>query len=344
MALENFGIRLPNSGPFATAESIFKIADRAESLGFGSVWVHDHVSWKRDKLTHFAAGSVEACRDQDPNFFESLTTITAVGTRLRRAQVGVAGMILPLRDPRLLGKQLATIDHLIGPGRAIVAFGVGSIPNDFEVMGVPMERRGRLANEHIAALRAVLEGDEPVSFEGKWLKFANGAFYPKPRQVSLWVAGGSEAARRRAARYADGWLVSPNGFPHDDQFRIEEYAAAVRQFRDFVAEEGRPADATVALEVFISLAETDEAAVRIAARSLEDRFKTVKRGMQETIVGSSETFIERIDAFRAAGSQRFELKFICHDLGQMQAMMEQAAMAIARHEPKRAAASAAANV
>jgi alkanesulfonate monooxygenase SsuD/methylene tetrahydromethanopterin reductase-like flavin-dependent oxidoreductase (luciferase family) len=326
-----FGVRLPNSGPFATADNILDLAERSASLNFDSVWVHDHISWTRDKLTHFAAGSVEACKDQDPNLFESLTTAAAIGMRVPKIKVGIAGMILTLRDPRLLAKQIAAVTQFIGPDRLHIAFGVGSIPNDFEVMGVSMTQRGRIANDHIRALRAILDGEQPVTFTSKTLSFTNGAFYPRARKVSLWIAGGSEAARRRAAKHGDGWLVSPNGFPHEGDFDIREYADAVNQLRAFLKEEGRDAATfPIAIEIYISLAKTTQAALDIASHTLEHRFKSVKRGLAETIVGDSQTFIDRVRQFQEIGVRRFEVKFICHDTTQMAGMMAQAADAISR--------------
>ena len=87
------GIRLPNSGPFAEPEALLETADLAEQLGFDRVWVHDHLSWPREKLTHFATGSLEACEDQDPNFFESVTTASLLaGRRLIFVGKGFASM------------------------------------------------------------------------------------------------------------------------------------------------------------------------------------------------------------------------------------------------------------
>lgn len=328
-----FGVRLPNSGPFATAENILDVAQRSADLGFDSVWVHDHVSWTRDKLTHFAAGSVEVCTDQDPNLFESLTTATAVGVRVPKIKVGIAGMILTLHDPRVLGKQIAAASQFLGDDRLVIAFGVGSIPNDFEVMGVSMTNRGRIANDHIRALRAVLGDAERVEFTSKTLTFKNGSFFPKPRRVSLWVAGGSDAARKRAAKYGDGWLVSPNGFPHEDEFKIGEYAAAVEQLRGFLRDEGRdPETFPLAIEIFVTVGRTNEDALAIASHTLEHRFKSVKRGLKETIVGDAKTFIERIREFHDIGVRRFEVKFICHDTAQMAEMMSRVSEAVAKSD------------
>src|SRR5207244_2031019 len=158
----SLGVRLPNSGPFATAENIIATADLVERSGYDAVWVHDHISWPREKLTHFATGSVEACRDQDPNFFESISTIAVLGGRLRRARLAIAGLVLPLRDPRILAKQVTTIEQLTGSS-LLLAFGIGAIPGDFDVMGQRFDRRGRLMNDHLAALRAILGTEQPVA-------------------------------------------------------------------------------------------------------------------------------------------------------------------------------------
>ncbi len=328
-----FGVRLPNSGPFATAENILRIAEHAETLEYDSVWVHDHLTWGRDKLTHFAAGSVEACRDQDPNFFESLTTATAVGRTTSRPKVGIAGMILPTREPRLLAKQLATVSQLIGPDRLVCAFGTGAMRADLDLVGAPWERRGRIANDYLAALRAILDGEQPVSVDTPSVSFTNGTFYPRPAGLALWVAGFSEAAQRRAARYADGWLVSPNGFRLGHEFEMDVYHSAIERLRRVLAEEGREGDDfAVALEIYVSVANTTEEAVNIAARSLEHRFKTVKKGLTESIVGDEQVLVDGLRRFYDEGARKFELKFICHDIPHMEAMMERARNAIARSD------------
>ena len=162
--------------------------------------MHDHISWPPAKLTYFATGSLEACADQDPNFFESLTTSALLLGRLSRMTVGIAGLILPLRDPRVLGKQLFTIDVLAG-SRLVVAFGIGAIHGDFEVMGVPWEWRGRLTSDHLRALRA-MAGEQPVDFESASVSFADGTFLLGA--PSDWAVGHGHQRRRTAARGGAG--------------------------------------------------------------------------------------------------------------------------------------------
>lgn len=312
-SLPSLGVRLPNSGPFAEADAILSTAELAEQLGFDRVWVHDHVSWPKEKLTHFATGSLEACGDQDPNFFESLSTAALLAGRVRRIGVGIAGLVVPLRDPRVLGKQLATIDRL-GGSRLVVALAIGAIRGDFEVMGVPFERRGRLTNEYLDVLTAILRGDQPVAVEGETVSFASGTFLPQPRNLGLWVTGSSEPGLKRAARYADGWMTVYQS--------VDAYRGFVDRLRELLAEAGRaPESMATGYETYVTVAETHDEAVAIARRSLEGKFETLEKGLDVCIVGDADELVERVAAYREAGAGHVELKFIAHSLEQVHEMM-----------------------
>ena len=310
----SLGIRLPNSGPFATAATILELATAVEDAGYDTVWVHDHISWAQEKLTHFAAGSIEACTDQKPNFFESVSTAAVLGGRLRRARIAIAGLVLPLRDPRILAKQVVTVEQLTG-GRLLLAFGIGAITNDFDVMGVRFDRRGRIMNDHLAALRAIFGEQQPVAYESKSVSFAEGTFYPRPTRLPLWVTGASDAGLERAVRYADGWMTvyAP----------VEEYAADIDRLREFAQAAGRdPQSIDTGVETYVCVAETRDEAIAISRMSLEHKFKTLERGLDACIVGSVDDVLEKLDRYRAAGAKHAELKFICHDVAQMAGMIE----------------------
>ena len=313
----SLGVRLPNSGPFATAPNIIETAELVERAGYDTVWVHDHISWAREKLTHFATGSLEACVDQDPNFFESLATAAVLGGRLRRVRVAIAGLVLPLRDPRLLAKQVTAIEHLTG-SRLLLAFGIGAITSDFEVMGVRFDRRGRIMNDHLAALRAIFGDGQPVTFESGTLSFRDGTFLPRPTRLPLWVTGASDAGLERAVRLADGWMTvyAP----------VEEYADAIRRLREHAVRAGRdPGSLDTGIETYVCVAETREEAVAIARASVAAKFKTLERGLEACIVGGPDEVVERLARYRDAGARHAELKFICHDVGQLREMIERLA-------------------
>jgi alkanesulfonate monooxygenase SsuD/methylene tetrahydromethanopterin reductase-like flavin-dependent oxidoreductase (luciferase family) len=304
---------------------LLNTADHAERLGYDRVWVHDHISWPKDNLTHFATGSLEACRDQDPNFFESVTTAGFLAGRLGRIGIGVAGLVLPLRDPRILGKQLATIDHLAG-GRLVVALAIGAIRGDFEVMGVPFERRGKLSNDYLGALKAILGPQQPTSYDGEFLAFQDGTFLPRPTGLRVWVTGSSEPGLRRAAQFSDGWMTVYQS--------VDAYRAFVEQLLGYANELGRDAAAIeTGYETYVCVADTTDEAIAISRRSLEGKFETLEAGLDVCIVGDPEMFLARLGEYAVAGAQHVELKFIAHDVSQLRAMMT----TVAEHARLRAA-------
>jgi len=114
--------------------------------------------------------------------------------------------ILPLHQPVVLAKALATADWMSG-GRMMVTFGVGWLAREFELLGVPFRERGRIADEYLAAIVELWTSDAP-RFDGRYLSFDGIAFEPKPVQkphLPIWIGGDADAALRRAAKYASGW-------------------------------------------------------------------------------------------------------------------------------------------
>ncbi len=304
-----FGLRLPNSGPLAKPEAVVEAAEVAEELGYDTAWVHDHISWVPEMLTHFAAGSIEACAGQDPNLYESLNTLAVVAGRTRRIRIGVAGLVVPFRDPRMLARQALTIDALSG-GRLTLAMGIGAIPNDFDVMQVPMGRRGRIANEYLAALDAALGDTMLAEFHGDTVEFSGACFFPKPSGLRRWIVGRSEAAFRRAARWGDGWLSGSRESP-------ETFAAHRRNLYAALAEVGRlETSITCAAEVWVAVEESAEEAYKVAARSLEHIFGSLERGLRAAVVGNPEEAIKKFRAFVEAGAQHIALKILAHTMEQ----------------------------
>lgn len=141
------GVRLPNSGPLAAAESILHSAELAEKLNYDSVWVHDHIVWGTEQHRgHLSSGSAEALNSsQLPNFYESLATLSTITGRSDRVKLGVAVVILPLRNPVVFAKQTSVIDVLSG-GRLIVGVAPGApkiTEKEFQTVGVDYHKRGK---------------------------------------------------------------------------------------------------------------------------------------------------------------------------------------------------------
>jgi alkanesulfonate monooxygenase SsuD/methylene tetrahydromethanopterin reductase-like flavin-dependent oxidoreductase (luciferase family) len=308
------GVRLPNSGPLATPAAIRDVAVRADELGYDTVWVHDHISWPRVMLSHYAAGSIEICQDQDPDFYESITSVAFLAGHIHRARVGVAGLVLPLRDPRVLGKQITTIERLSG-SRLVLAAGIGNIPWDFTTMGVPYNRRGRFATDTLRALRAIFDERQPVDFSSKTVSFTEGTFLPRPVSLPIWVTASSEPGLARAAAFGDGWMtvyVSP-----------ADYAGLNNRFSELAAEAGRdPAALTRAYETFVCVAETRAEAEQFSRASVEHLSHGKERGAEVFLIGTPDDVAEGIAAYRTAGAQHIELKFICRDVPHLLEMVD----------------------
>jgi probable F420-dependent oxidoreductase len=309
----SIGIRLPNSGPLASPAAILEVALLSESLGFDSVWVHDHLAWPSSRRTHFAAGSIEAVRDQSPHFFESLSVLAVLAGATRRIRLGTSGLVLPWRDPRVLAKQLATIHEMSG-GRLVAGVAIGRFEDEFEAQQVPYRERGRITDEHLACLAAILDPSSVTTFHGVRVQIATAEYFPKPRDFLIWICGMSAQAHQRVVRFGRGWLPGP--------LTPEEYRAAGRVLAGRLAEAGRsPDEITWGLEIFTALAPTDAEAHAIARRSLEHQWGDAVSGAAHALVGSSETIARRMHEYRAAGVTHFEVKFLCHDLDMMRGMI-----------------------
>lgn len=315
-----FGIRLPTSGPFAAPARIRETAALAESLGFDTVWVNDHIAWPSRRRTHFSAGTVEAVADQRPDFYESLTTAAFVAGMTQRIKVGVAGLVLPWRDPRVLGKQLGTLHEMSG-GRLIPALAIGRFEDEFNAQQVPYTKRGKITDEYLACLAALLGPDPVTSFRGTWVTIKDAEYFPKPKGLPLWICGMGSRAMRRVVRFGRGWLPSP--------MTPEELATRIRLLGTLMTTEGRSIDEIArGMETFTCIAETDEAARAIAGATLHDRFGDAARGASVSLVGSPVTITERIRQYAEAGLTHCELKFICHTPQMMQEMVQRYAEAV----------------
>jgi len=222
------GVVLPTYRRLANSANITRAAQLSESLGFDSVWVTDHVVVPSANVETFGA-----------TFFEAVTTMAYVAGITARVEIGAAILIVPYRHPLLLAKMLATADELSG-GRLIAGVGLGWLEAESQLMGVPHNKRARIADEDLAIMRACWNG-EAADFH----------FAPRPhanRRLPVLVGGASKAALRRAVRLGDGWI--------GDTLTFEELEASVAELTREAAEAGRGGDElTVAMRTGLQVAE-----------------------------------------------------------------------------------------
>ena len=180
------GIHLPHAGEQATPALIRRHAIRAEALGFDDVWVSEHIIVPRKEFP------------RSPLFYDPVVTLSYVAAVTERVRLGTTVLVLPMRHPLPLAKELATL-HNLSDGRLILGAGVGWLEPEFAALGVPFKERGRRMDEGIAMMRAVWTQD-PVTFEAKYIpaKIVDMTMTPQPiSHIPLWIGGSSDAALKR---------------------------------------------------------------------------------------------------------------------------------------------------
>jgi probable F420-dependent oxidoreductase len=138
-------------------------------------------------------------------------------------------LILPLRHPTMMAKELTSID-ILSKGRLIASVGIGGdYPREFEACGIPTNERGVRANEGIEIMRKYWSG-ERFDYEGRIFKLKDVDMLPTPYQAGgppLWICGRSDPAMKRAAKYGNGW--QPYMYTAD---QVSESIAKVKGFAE----------------------------------------------------------------------------------------------------------------
>jgi probable F420-dependent oxidoreductase len=189
------GVLLVSTGPQAGRLVMVDMAHLAEDLGFESVWVDDGL----------AAPDVDAGGGR--RVFEPLVTLSYLAASTTRLRLGISSLLLPLREPVLVARQVAALDALSG-GRTLLAVDAGSSEAEFAALGQDFSNRYERLEEELYVVRALWQGGAEISYPGKYYHFEGVYFSPTPVQpggTPLWIGGSSQAALQRAARLGDGW-------------------------------------------------------------------------------------------------------------------------------------------
>jgi probable F420-dependent oxidoreductase len=218
-----FGIGL---GILADAEGVAEVAQTAERLGYESVWVGEHPVLVDPQAP---PSPVPA----DSWLLDPVPVLAYAAATTSRVLLGTGIVILPLRNPLILAKELASLD-VLARGRLVVGIGVGYVPGEYEAIGVPFDTRGRRADEWIDALRTVWRDDRP-ELRGEFASFGGIQSRPRPHRPGgppILGSGMATAARRRCVARCDGYY----GFFLD----LEATAAAVDELDRLAGEVDRP--------------------------------------------------------------------------------------------------------
>ena len=208
------GIHLPHIGRKSGPGAIRRAAIQAEELGFADAWTSEHIIIP--KGAPYPPSAI---------FYDPVLTLTWAAAFTKRIGLGTSVLVLPMRHPLPLAKELATLQNL-SEGRLILGAGVGWMEAEFAALGVPFRERGRRMDEGIAMMRAVW-GEDPVTFRAHHIPAVIEEMRMLPQPVTpipIWIGGSSEAALARAIRLADGW--------HGSRLSPEQAMPIVRRLRE----------------------------------------------------------------------------------------------------------------
>jgi alkanesulfonate monooxygenase SsuD/methylene tetrahydromethanopterin reductase-like flavin-dependent oxidoreductase (luciferase family) len=234
-----FGLLLPHFGEFADRDALLEGSKRAEELGFDSVWVRDHLLFEPH-------GEFES---PNPDFYEPLTVLTAIGAVTKTITLGTATLI-PYRHPLTTAFTLASITQMVGP-RVIAGWGAGTFDHEFDAVGLGGIFRPELVESN-ARISELVWSQDDVTYADEHYSFEKASIYPKPAgKIPFWYGGATPASARRAAEYCDGWIPG--------RITLKTIEKRVQSMADIVAENGRPMP-TVGVVPPTTIAETEDEA------------------------------------------------------------------------------------
>jgi probable F420-dependent oxidoreductase len=187
----------------AGIEEMVRIARAADELGF------DHLTCSE----HVAVPPADA-QVRGATYWDPLATLSHLAAHTQRIRLATYVLVLGYHHPLELAKRYGTLDRISG-GRLVLGVGVGTLEREFELLDVPMRRRGERADDALRALRASF-GRSLVEYHGEHYDFEDLLVEPHaPREdVPIWVGGRSRRSLRRAVELGDGW--APFGLKRDD--------------------------------------------------------------------------------------------------------------------------------
>jgi probable F420-dependent oxidoreductase len=193
------GLFAINYGTCGDPVSAVQVAEAAEAAGFESVWTGEHIVLPNPMLPSFPLAP-------ETPMLDTIVALTWIAAHTRRVRIASGIIVLPLRNPLLLAKELASVD-LVSGGRLTVGVGAGWLEPEFQALGIPMQGRGEWMDDSLRAMRALWTMERP-EHHGSSASFNNVASYPRPMQrpvPPIVIGGESSAALRRAIVMGNGW-------------------------------------------------------------------------------------------------------------------------------------------
>jgi len=189
-----FGAAIPHYGVPTSKKAVRDFSLLAEELMYDSIWTTDHIAVSSKFPQPYGI------------ILESLTTLTYAAAITQNVRLGTSIIVLPMRDPFLFAKQVASLDVLCD-GRLILGLGAGWMEDEFATLNADFSNRGKIMDEQISLMKQLWTADKP-HFDGEFFKVDDVIFQPKPvnkNGLPIWIGGTTTSALKRATRLGDGW-------------------------------------------------------------------------------------------------------------------------------------------
>ena len=263
-----------------------ELVEVGDKYGYDSIWLSDRIVSDRFSL-------------------EPIVALSMVAAYSDRMKFGTSVLALPLRNPVVLAKQVATLDYL-SQGRFFPAVGLGQEePEEYEACGVLKGDRARRTDEAIVLMRRLWEEDK-VTHEGDFFTCHDVSITPKPvfqPSPPVWIGGRSPAAARRVGRVGDGWLVS-SATPSE----VGEGKDIVFDTADQCQREIEEDHIGVLLGYYIS-EDYEQAATK--AHQFVTRHRPDAHFTEFTALGTTEQVGALIQQYIDAGASKFAVRPLC---------------------------------
>src|SRR5688572_25608403 len=235
----SIGIHVPSASvaPLGSGAAYSEFFRQVEVLELDAVWTED-------RLFHSA------------NMLDSVMLLGWAAASTRRIQLGTAVMVLNLRHAAVVARQVSTLYHLSGR-RLALGVSLGGRPNEYQGLGVAMERRVTVFRESVAVLRQLLTG-QSVEHQGTFFHLHDATVRPAA-EVPIYFGGHAEGALRRAGELADGWIMGPFG-------SVQDFQQSWRLVQDAAGAVGRDPEALAAGRLLYVAADEDRDRAREALR------------------------------------------------------------------------------
>jgi len=295
LSLPHYGFSLADGAPI-TFDEMVAWAQRAETLGFDSLWISDHFFYS---FARFGADPTPIA------VIEPLTAIAGLAAVTERIRLGTLVLGAPFRHPSIVAKMATTIDGISG-GRFDLGIGAGWLEEEFSAFGYPygsVGERFESLEETLQVLQALFSG-HAATLNGPTVSLRDARLLPEPvqRRLPLWVGGkGGPRLLKLAARYADGWNSvwrwTPEAYGERTAFALD---ACEREGRD-------PATFRFSVGLYSLLGHSEESFRAVFERAKAAmpggamRDETEASWRADTLSGTPEQVIERVHAFEAIG-------------------------------------------